>query len=45
MTRGIEAALWGAATRDCEVRKSKAGNEFAVLDLITHAGSTDEAGK
>jgi single-stranded DNA-binding protein len=45
MTRGIEAAMWGQATRDAEVRQSKAGNEFAIVNLMTQDGSTGEDGK
>lgn len=45
MTRGIEAALWGSATRDAEIRTSKSGNEFAIVNLITQDGSTDADGK
>lgn len=45
MTRGIEAALWGNATRDAEIRESKAGNEFAIVNLMTQDGTTDADGK
>jgi single-stranded DNA-binding protein len=45
MTRGIEAALWGTATRDAEIRESKAGNEFGIVNLMTHDGSIGEDGK
>jgi single-stranded DNA-binding protein len=45
MGRGIEAALWGTATRDAEIRESKAGNEFAIVNLMTQDGSTDADGK
>jgi single-stranded DNA-binding protein len=40
MSRGIEAALWGSATRDADVRTSKSGNPFAILDLKTQDGAT-----
>jgi single-stranded DNA-binding protein len=42
MTRGIECALWGSATRDAEIRESKGGNPFGVINLLVHDGSTDE---
>ncbi len=45
MTRGIEAALGGSATREAEIRQSKAGNEFVVVNLMTHDGSIGEDGK
>lgn len=45
MARGIEAALWGSAIRDGEVRTSKSGNEFAVLNLMTQDGSVGDDGK
>jgi single-stranded DNA-binding protein len=45
MTRGIEAALWGNATRDADIRQSKAGNEFATINIIVHDGTTDESGR
>jgi single-stranded DNA-binding protein len=45
MTRGIEAAMWGTATRDAEIRQSKAGNEFAVVNLMVQDGTTDADGK
>jgi single-stranded DNA-binding protein len=45
MTRGIEAALWGTATRDAEIRESRAGKEFGTIKLMTHDGSTDADGK
>jgi single-stranded DNA-binding protein len=45
MTRGIEAALWGTATRDAEIRESRAGTEFGTINLMTHDGSTDADGK
>jgi single-stranded DNA-binding protein len=44
MTRGIEAALWGIATRDGEGRASKAGNEFGIINVLVHDGTTDEHG-
>lgn len=37
--RSIEAALWGTATRDAEIRQSKAGNEFAVVSLMIQDGA------
>jgi single-stranded DNA-binding protein len=43
--RGIEAACWASATRDSEVRQSKAGNAFAVLNLMVSDGGTDADGK
>lgn len=45
MSRGIEAALWGLATKDAEIRTSKSGNEFAILNLMTQDGSTGDDGK
>lgn len=45
MTRGIECALWGRATRDAEIRESKAGNPFGVINLIVHDGTTDDQGR
>ncbi len=45
MTRGIEAACWASATRDAEVRQSKAGNEFGIVNLAVNDGSTDADGK
>jgi single-stranded DNA-binding protein len=43
--RGMECALWATATRDAEIRESKAGNPFAIVNLIVHDGSTDESGR
>ncbi len=43
--RGIEAATWGAATRDGEVRQSKAGNDFGIVNLAISDGKTNDAGK
>lgn len=45
MSRGMEAALWGSATRDAEVRTSKSGNEFAIINAIVHDGATDDQGR
>ena len=45
MTRGIECAMWATATCDCEVRQSKAGNEFAIVNLMVNDGATDAGGK
>jgi single-stranded DNA-binding protein len=45
MTRGIEAATWANATRDAEVRTSKSGNEFAIINAVVHDGTTDDQGK
>jgi single-stranded DNA-binding protein len=45
MTRGIEAATWGSATRDAEIRKSKAGNEFGVVHIMVPDTGTDTEGK
>jgi single-stranded DNA-binding protein len=43
-TRGIEAALWGTAFRDAEMKTSKAGNDFCVVTLMVPDG-TDADGK
>jgi single-stranded DNA-binding protein len=45
MTRGIESALWGTATRDAEIRTSKSGNEFGVVNLMTNDGTMGDDGK
>jgi single-stranded DNA-binding protein len=45
MSRGIEAALWGSATRDVDVRTSKSGNPFAILDVKAHDGGATADGK
>jgi single-stranded DNA-binding protein len=45
MTRGIEAALWASATRDAEIRESKAGNAFGIVNCIVHDGTTDDQGR
>jgi len=45
MARGIEAACWGSATKDGEVRQSKAGNDFGIVNIAVSEGKTDEAGK
>lgn len=43
--RGLECAAWGTATRDGEVRQSKAGNDFGIVNLAVSEGKTDDAGK
>jgi single-stranded DNA-binding protein len=43
--RGIEAATWGIATRDGEVRQLKAGNDFGIVNIAMSEGKTDDAGK
>ena len=43
--RGIEAATWGIATRDGEVRQLKAGNDFGIVNIAVSEGKTDDAGK
>jgi single-stranded DNA-binding protein len=40
MSRGIECATWGAATRDGEVKESKAGNLFGLVNLAVNEGET-----
>ena len=35
----------GTATKDAEVRQAKAGNEFAIVILMTQDGTTDADGK
>ena len=45
MSRGIEAATWGTATRDGEVRQSKAGNDFGIVNIAVSEGKTDDSGK
>jgi single-stranded DNA-binding protein len=43
--RGIEAATWGIAVKDDEVRESKAGNAFGIANLAVNEGKTDDNGK
>jgi single-stranded DNA-binding protein len=43
--RGIEAALWATCTRDAEIRESKAGNPFGIINVIVHDGTTDDQGR
>ena len=43
--RGIEAATWGSAIRDGEVRQSKAGNDFGTVNIAVNEGKTDDSGK
>jgi hypothetical protein len=43
--RGIEAATWGSATRDAEIRTSKAGNEFSTINLMIAEAGADAEGK
>lgn len=45
MARGIEAATWGTATKDGEVRQSKAGNDFGIVNIAVHEGKVDDTGK
>jgi single-stranded DNA-binding protein len=45
MSRGIEAALWGSATRDADIRTSKSGSPFGILDLKTHDDGATADGK
>jgi single-stranded DNA-binding protein len=45
MSRGIEASLWGSATRDADVRMSKSGNPFAILDVKAQDDSATADGK
>jgi single-stranded DNA-binding protein len=45
MARGIEAACWGSATKDGEVRQSKAGNDFGIVNIAVNDGRVDDAGK
>lgn len=45
MSRGIEAATWGLATKDADIRTSKSGSEFGIVNLAVQDGSTDDAGK
>ena len=45
MNRGIECALCGSASRDGEVRTSKSGNEFGIVNLMTQDGSVGDDGK
>lgn len=42
--RGIEAATRGTATRDTEVKTSKAGNEFGAFTLTVQDGSVGNDG-
>jgi single-stranded DNA-binding protein len=41
MSRGIEAATWGNAIRDGEVRTSRAGNEFGMVTIAVNEGKDD----
>jgi single-stranded DNA-binding protein len=43
--RGIESALWATATRDAEIRQSKAGNDFAIVNAHVYDGTTDDHGR
>jgi single-stranded DNA-binding protein len=43
--RGIEAATWGSAIKDGEVRQSKAGNDFGTVNIAVNEGKTDDNGK
>lgn len=43
--RGIEAAFWATAIRDAEIRESKAGNAFGIINAIVHDGATDDQGR
>jgi single-stranded DNA-binding protein len=45
MSRGLEAATWGSAIRDGEIRQSKAGNDFGTVNIAVPEGKTDENGK
>ena len=45
MARGIEAACWGTAIKDGEVKQSKAGNDFGIVNIAVTEGKTDDAGK
>jgi single-stranded DNA-binding protein len=45
MGKGIEAALWATATRDSEVKTSKAGNQFAIVNVAVDTGEKDDEGK
>ena len=45
MSRGIEAALWGNAVKDGEIRQSKAGNTFAILTLAVDTDQVGDDGK
>jgi single-stranded DNA-binding protein len=43
--RGIESAFWGSATKDGEVRESKSGNSFGIINVAVNEGKQDDAGK
>jgi single stranded DNA-binding protein len=43
--RGIEAATWGSAIKDGEVRQSKAGNDFGTVSLAVSEGKSDDSGR
>jgi single-stranded DNA-binding protein len=45
MARGIEAACWGSATKDGEIKQSKAGNDFGIVNIAVNDGRVDDAGK
>jgi single-stranded DNA-binding protein len=45
MARGIEAACWGSATKDGEVRQSKAGNAFGIVSIAVNDGKIDDQGR
>jgi len=45
MARGIEAACWGTATKDGELRQSKAGNDFGIVNIAVSEGKTDDTDK
>jgi single-stranded DNA-binding protein len=45
VSKGIEAACWASATRDAEVRESKAGNEFVTINVVVNDGTTDDSGR
>jgi single-stranded DNA-binding protein len=45
MARGIEAACWETATKDGELRQSKAGNDFGIVNIVVSEGKTDDTGK
>jgi single-stranded DNA-binding protein len=44
MSRGIESAIYGSATRDGEIKQSKSGNNYGVVQLAVREGQ-DENGK
>lgn len=41
MSRGIEAATWGNAIKDGEVRTSRAGNAFGMVTVAVNEGKDD----